>query len=71
VYTDNEVWCGKQSHQLLQKYRQQSGIPAKLVSVAFLPSNFSIADPKDAGMMDFVGFDSAAPSVMADFIRNP
>jgi 60 kDa SS-A/Ro ribonucleoprotein len=29
----------------------------------------SIADPNDKGMMDVVGLDSAAPQVMADFIR--
>ncbi len=28
-----------------------------------------IADPDDAGMLDVVGFDTAAPSVMSDFIR--
>jgi 60 kDa SS-A/Ro ribonucleoprotein len=32
-------------------------------------NDVSIADPKDAGMMDFVGFDSAAPQIMSDFIK--
>jgi 60 kDa SS-A/Ro ribonucleoprotein len=31
---------------------------------------FTIADPNDAGMLDVVGFDSAAPSLIADFARN-
>ena len=30
-------------------------------------NNFTIADPEDAGMMDVVGFDSAAPALIADF----
>jgi 60 kDa SS-A/Ro ribonucleoprotein len=32
-------------------------------------TEFSIANPDDAGMLDVVGFDTAAPAVMADFIR--
>ena len=28
---------------------------------------FSIADPNDAGMLDVVGFDTATPSIIADF----
>jgi 60 kDa SS-A/Ro ribonucleoprotein len=32
-------------------------------------NGFSIADPHDAGMLDVVGFDSAAPAVIADFAR--
>jgi 60 kDa SS-A/Ro ribonucleoprotein len=33
-------------------------------------NGFSIADPNDAGMLDVVGFDAAAPAVIADFIRD-
>jgi 60 kDa SS-A/Ro ribonucleoprotein len=32
-------------------------------------NKFSIADPDDAGMLDVVGFDAAAPAVIADFTR--
>ncbi len=28
----------------------------------------SIADPEDAGMLDVVGFDTAAPNVIHDFL---
>ena len=37
----------------------------------FLPpvGTFTIADPQDPGMLDVVGFDAAAPQVMADFSR--
>jgi 60 kDa SS-A/Ro ribonucleoprotein len=34
-----------------------------------LSNKFSIADPKDAGMLDIVGFDSAAPALMSDFVN--
>jgi len=38
-----------------------------LAVVGMAASPFTIADPTDKGMMDFVGFDSSAPRVLADF----
>jgi 60 kDa SS-A/Ro ribonucleoprotein len=70
VYTDNETWFGQvHPHQALRAYRERMGIPAKLIVVGMTATQFSIADPDDAGMLDVVGFDSAAPAVMAEFIR--
>ncbi len=70
VYTDNETWFGKvHPFQALQQYRQKMGIAAKLIVVGMVANKFSIADPTDAGMLDIVGFDTAAPAVMADFAR--
>jgi 60 kDa SS-A/Ro ribonucleoprotein len=37
--------------------------------VGMVSNGFSIADPSDGGMLDVVGFDAAAPAVIADFIR--
>jgi 60 kDa SS-A/Ro ribonucleoprotein len=70
VYTDNETWAGDvHPTQALRAYRDARGIPAKLVVVGMTSTGFSIADPDDAGMLDVVGFDAAAPSVIADFGR--
>jgi 60 kDa SS-A/Ro ribonucleoprotein len=70
VYTDNETWDGSvHPCQALQQYRQKFGIPAKLIVVGMTATEFSIADPDDAGMLDVVGFDTSAPTVMADFVR--
>ncbi|WP_051334367.1 TROVE domain-containing protein [Bradyrhizobium sp. Ai1a-2] len=70
VYTDSETWAGDvHPVKALQQYRQKTGIPAKLVVVGMTSTGFSIADPSDAGMLDVVGFDAAAPLVMADFVR--
>jgi 60 kDa SS-A/Ro ribonucleoprotein len=70
VYTDNETWAGAvHPVKALQQYRQQTGIPAKLVVVGMTSTGFSIADPNDLGMLDVVGFDAGVPVVMADFIR--
>jgi 60 kDa SS-A/Ro ribonucleoprotein len=68
IYTDNETWYGKvHPAQALAKYRQTMGIPAKLIVVGMVGNEFSIANPDDAGMLDVVGFDTAAPAVMRDF----
>jgi 60 kDa SS-A/Ro ribonucleoprotein len=70
VYTDSETWAGPvHPVQALRAYREATGIAAKLVVVGMVSNGFSIADPADAGMLDVVGFDTAAPAVIADFIR--
>ncbi len=70
IYTDSETWFGTiHPVQALAKYREQTGIPAKLVVVGMVANNFSIAHPNDAGMLDVVGFDSAAPQLLSDFLR--
>jgi 60 kDa SS-A/Ro ribonucleoprotein len=71
VYTDSETWAGSVHPPVaLKEYRQKMGIPAKLIVVGMVSNGFSIADPNDGGMLDVVGFDSAAPAVMADFTRD-
>jgi 60 kDa SS-A/Ro ribonucleoprotein len=70
VYTDSETYAGPiHPSQALKEYRQKTGIPAKLIVVGMVSNEFTIADPNDAGMMDVVGFDTSAPSLMADFVR--
>lgn len=70
VYTDSETWHGNiHPVQALAEYRQKTGIPAKLIVVGMVSNGFSIADPNDAGMLDVVGFDTNAPRLIADFIR--
>ena len=70
VLTDNETWAGKiQPVQALEKYRQATGIGAKLIVVGMTSTGFTIADPNDAGMLDVVGFDGATPALMAKFAK--
>jgi 60 kDa SS-A/Ro ribonucleoprotein len=70
IYTDSETWHGKiHPVQALKEYRQKTGIPAKLVVVGMVSNGFTIADPDDAGMLDVVGFDTAAPQLISDFAR--
>lgn len=66
VITDNETNSGRiQPSQALRDYRKISGRAAKSVVIATEVSEFTIADPKDAGMLDIAGFDSAAPQLIA------
>jgi 60 kDa SS-A/Ro ribonucleoprotein len=70
VYTDSETWAGRiHPVEALRAYRQRTGIAAKLVVVGMVSNGFSIADPNDAGMLDVVGFDTAVPALIADFVR--
>ena len=70
VLTDSETWAGKiQPVQALEKYRQATGIGAKLIVVGMTSTGFTIADPNDAGMLDVVGFDGATPAFMAKFAK--
>ena len=70
-YTDNEVNRGyHHPFQALQRYRREMERPeAKLIVVGMTASRFSIADPNDPGMLDVAGFDTAAPGLMAEFVR--
>jgi len=71
IYTDNETWAGTPHPvQALEQYRRARQVPAKLVVVGMASNGFSIADPNDGGMLDVVGFDTSAPQVMADFVKN-
>jgi 60 kDa SS-A/Ro ribonucleoprotein len=68
VYTDSETWAGDiHPVQALRAYRHKMGIGARLVVIGMVSNGFSIADPDDGGMLDVVGFDTATPSVIADF----
>jgi len=68
VYTDNETWAGSvHPAKALQDYRKATGIDARLAVIGMVSNGFSIADPKDAGMIDLVGFDTATPNLITDF----
>lgn len=70
IYTDGETWAGNiHPSQALRQYRQKMGIDARLIVVAFTSTGFSLADPNDPGMLDVVGFDTAAPQLISEFSR--
>jgi 60 kDa SS-A/Ro ribonucleoprotein len=70
VYTDSETWFGTiHPCQALQAYRRESGRAARSAVVAFVANAFSIADPNDAGMLDFAGLDASLPTLLGEFTR--
>jgi 60 kDa SS-A/Ro ribonucleoprotein len=70
IYTDSETWAGDvHPAQALRDYRRASGIDARLVVVGMVSNKFSIADPADPGMLDVVGFDTATPQLISEFVK--
>ena len=70
IYTDSETWAGDMHPaEALRRYRQSTGIAARLVVVGMVANRFTIADPNDAGMLDVVGFDTSTPQVIGGFAR--
>jgi 60 kDa SS-A/Ro ribonucleoprotein len=70
IYTDSETYAGQMHpHQALAEYRQKTGISARMSVVGMTATDFTIADPEDPGTLDVAGFDSATPSLLADFAR--
>jgi 60 kDa SS-A/Ro ribonucleoprotein len=67
IITDNETYAGTQAPvQALRKYRESVGKFARSIVIGTSVSQFTIADPKDGGMLDIAGFDSSAPTIIAN-----
>jgi len=70
VITDSETWAGSiHPSQALKQYRQAMGVNAKEVVIGMTATEFSIADPSDPLTLDVVGFDTAVPGLIQEFIR--
>ncbi len=72
ILTDSQTWYGDMHPaQAVRKYRQKTGIPAKLAVVAMASNQHTIGDPGDGGVINVVGFDTATPQLITDFIAAP
>jgi len=71
ILTDNETNTGHiHPTQALRNYRKAMGKPeARAIVVGMTATEFSVAEPSDPFQLDVVGFDSAAPAIIADFVR--
>ncbi len=70
IYTDSETWAGDvHPAAALHRYRRATGIAARLIVVGMVANRFTIADPRDPGMLDVVGFDTSTPEVIGGFAR--
>ena len=69
LLTDMQTWAGYQHPaQALTAYRQQSGIPTRLASIAMVANVHSVNDPKDALSFEAVGMDTSTPALVSGFI---
>lgn len=70
LYTDHETNFKNLETPIsaLQRYRREMGIPAKLIVVGCVANKLSIAND-DANCLDVVGFDTASPRMIDNFIR--
>ncbi len=69
ILTDSQTWYGdKHPAQAVREYRHKTGIPAKLAVVAMASNQHTIGDPDDDGVLNVVGFDTATPQLVTDFI---
>lgn len=66
VFTDNEVNRGTNVTSALKEYRSKVNPEARLIVVGMTATEFTVA-PGDDKALDVVGFDAAAPGVIADF----
>lgn len=70
LFTDGQTWAGR-SHpaEALTRHRQTFNRRSRLAMVAMVANRSSLGDPQDPGAMEFVGFDSATPQLIAEFAR--
>jgi 60 kDa SS-A/Ro ribonucleoprotein len=70
VLTDNETWAGRQHPvQALDAYRRSVNPAVRVVVVSMTATGYSIADPRDEGVLQVAGRDGALPKLITGFIR--
>lgn len=69
LYTDNQTWAGR-AHvsQEIERYRQMSGKPTRLVACGLVANEFSVCDPNDPLSLNVVGFDTSTPALISEFV---
>lgn len=71
MFTDNEVNHGRHCFELLDEYRKMIGNEdVKFIINAMTAGEFTVGDPNDNRTLNLSGFDSAYPSIIADFVEN-
>lgn len=66
--SDNEVNAGPHPANTKAGYERHVSHPVRTVMCATSLTDFTLADPKDPGSLDIAGFDSAAPSIVSQFL---
>ena len=70
LFTDGETWAGREhASQALAAYRRQYSPGARVAVASMAAAGHSIAEPRDAGVLNIAGMDAALPTVVTWFIR--
>jgi 60 kDa SS-A/Ro ribonucleoprotein len=72
LYTDIQSWAGD-THvvEALAKFRRTVNPGAKLIVVCMVAYGRTLADTNDANSLTISGFDTAGPSIIAQFVGAP
>jgi hypothetical protein len=70
IITDNETYAPREHPQnALVRYRELTGITAKLIVLGMTGNCFTIADPTDRNTLNLAGFDTSTPEIASMFMR--
>ena len=70
VITDNETYAPNEHPQnALIRYRELTGIQAKLIVLGMTGNCFTIVDPTDRNTLNLAGFDTSTPEIASMFMR--
>jgi hypothetical protein len=70
VITDSETYAPNEHPQnALIRYRELTGIQAKLIVLGMTGNCFTIADPTDRNTLNLAGFDTSTPEIASMFMR--
>ena len=70
IITDNETYAPSEHPQnALVRYRELTGIQAKLIVLGMTGNCFTIADPTDRNTLNLAGFDTSTPEIASMFMR--
>ena len=70
IITDNETYAPKEHPQnALVRYRELTGVQAKLIVLGMSGNCFTIADPNDRNTLNLAGFDTSTPEIASMFMR--
>jgi len=70
VITDNETYAPNEHPQnALIRYRELTGITAKLIVLGMTGNCFTIVDPTDRNTLNLAGFDTSTPEIASMFMR--
>lgn len=70
IITDNETYAPNEHPQnALIRYRELTGIQAKLIVLGMTGNSFTIVDPTDRNTLNLAGFDTSTPEIASMFMR--